>query len=261
MVRKRTQGINPYIQSPEQILELLHQELCWDFHQHPFQWIHFYGAGMGSAQNKALLESLLHQWAPQSSGEVQGDMMAAARGLCGRSAGMVSILGTGSNIGFYDGQHLDCRQVSLGYLAGDEGSGNHMGRQLLQYLAYGRLDPEMVGAFHQLFPDSLEEIIRRLYASPFPNRYLASFVPFLVAHRGQFMVENIIEDCLHEFFLHHVLRFRESWNYPLHFTGSIAYFFRDRIQDLCEQYGLNLGLIEQSPLEGLIRFHAQLQED
>lgn len=255
LIRKQTQGINPYIQSPDQILGLLNQELCWDFAQFPLSRIYFYGAGTGSPGKKALLESLIRVWAPKATGEVHGDMMAAARGLCGNSPGMVAILGTGSNAAFYDGRDLASRQISLGYLAGDEGSGNQMGKKVLQYMAYHRFEPELEDGFRSLFPEPLEEIIGRLYEAPFPNRFLAGFVPFLIAHRGHYMVENIIEDCLNEFFLTHILKFRESWSHPLHFTGSVAYAFRDRIQDLCQQYGLSLGTMVASPMEGLIQYH------
>ena len=69
------------------------------------------------------------------------------------------------------------------------------------------------------------------------------------------MVENIIEDSLSEFFHHHILKYRESWKHPIHFTGSVAYEFRDVIKEICLQNELTLGKIERSPLKGLIEFH------
>jgi len=69
------------------------------------------------------------------------------------------------------------------------------------------------------------------------------------------MVENIIEDAFIDFYQRHVLKYRESWKYPIHFVGTVAYEFRDIIHSLHEQYGLDTGNILKSPAEGLIRFH------
>lgn len=255
-ILKQTQGINPHIQTPEQIRALLDTELCWDFATYPLKSIYFYGAGTGSPQKKTLLESLIREWAPRSQCEIHDDLMAAARGLCGSEPGMVLILGTGSNAGYYNGQMLTPSYISLGYIAGDEGSGNHLGKQILQHMAYGRFDPELQASFYRMFPPSIEEIVRQLYASPFPNRYLAQFVPFLSAHRGHGQVENMIEESLTQFITLHKLKSESNPRAPWHFTGSVAFAFRDKVREIVEKQSLLLGAITASPLEGLIRYHA-----
>ena len=72
------------------------------------------------------------------------------------------------------------------------------------------------------------------------------------------MVENIIEDCLSDFFQHHILKYRESWKLPLYFTGSVAFEFKDVLATLCDQYELELGYIVKTPIDGLISYHKQL---
>jgi glucosamine kinase len=71
------------------------------------------------------------------------------------------------------------------------------------------------------------------------------------------MVENIIEDCINDFFQHSILKYRNSWKSPLYFTGSVAYEFRDIIESLCDQYELELGKIEPSPLDGLVKYYKE----
>ena len=88
-----------------------------------------------------------------------------------------------------------------------------------------------------------------------PNRYLASFAIFLAENRGHYMIENIIEDGLNDFFYTHLISYRESSKLPVHFTGGIAYGFKDVIQQLCIGYDLKLGTILRSPMEGLVRYH------
>ena len=109
--------------------------------------------------------------------------------------------------------------------------------------------------FEQHFGNSVPAMLEKLYREPFPNRYLASFVQLLIDNRGHFMVENIIEDCLNDFFHMQILKYRYSWKSPIHFVGSIAYEFKEVLKALCEQYELELGNIVKSPIHTLVKYH------
>ncbi len=257
-VHFRTTGINPYLQSEEIIYNLLAAELDWDFTEYLPDYINFYGAGAGNEDTQQQIGNILRQFFKTENVEVQSDMMAAARSLCGMQAGIVCILGTGSNSCYYNGITISRQLASLGYIAGDEGSGNHMGKRILQYYAYQTFDEDLRASFEQIITDTLPQILHKLYKEPFPNRYLAGFVPLLAQNRGHYMVENIIEDCLNDFFMQHILKYRESWKYPVHFTGSISWEFRDVIAQLCCQYELEAGDISKTPLERLIAYHSRL---
>ena len=98
-------------------------------------------------------------------------------------------------------------------------------------------------------------ILDCVYKKPLANRYLASYSMFLAENRGHFMVENIIEDGLNDFFLTHLYKYNESWKLPINFTGSVAFGFKDILQELCNSYNLELGTVLQSPMEGLIKYH------
>ena len=91
-------------------------------------------------------------------------------------SGVVCILGTGSPSCYYDGKKIKEQRPSLGYIAGDEGGGNYMGKRILQYYAYGTFDAELKMGFEMRFGNDIREIINTLYHQPSPNRYLASFV-------------------------------------------------------------------------------------
>jgi len=113
-------------------------------------------------------------------------------------------------------------------------------------------------AFEQLYGNDIGTILRRLYSEPFPNRYLATFVQLLKENRGHYMIENIVEDCINDFFHHQIMKYRQSWKTPLYFTGSVSYEFQDVIKMLCKQYELEFGGIEKSPIESLVKFHRQM---
>lgn len=257
-VHFRTAGINPYLQSSEQILSLLEHELEWDAKKQAVDNISFYGAGASRQEQQKKLSDILKHFFGIKKVEVQCDMMAAARAMCGDKKGIVCILGTGSNSCFYDGKKIKERQVSLGYIAGDEGSGNYLGKRVLQYYTYNTFDEELRMSFEQLYGNDIGSVLRRLYSEPFPNRYLASFVQLLKENRGHYMVENIIEDCLNDFFHHHIMKYRQSWKSPLYFTGSVAFEFQDVLETLCGQYELEFGKVAKSPIENLVKFHQKL---
>lgn len=246
-------GISPYLQSKEQIIATVDAGLGNDL---DVDKIFFYGSGINSKENKQIVKSALKAHFKIKDIEVESDMLAAARGLSKDKKGIVCILGTGSNACFYDGSKVKTQLPSLGYIAGDEGSGNHMGKRILQYYSYNTFDTELKIYFEQHFGDNLNNILDKIYREPFPNRYLASYVKLLAENRGHFMVENIIEDCLNDFFHHHLFKYRQSWKHPIHFTGSVSYVFADVIKSLCHQYELELGTILQNPLEGLIQYHS-----
>lgn len=256
-VHFKTSGINPYLQTADMISDLLNTEMGWKSNKHSADSISFYGAGAGSESNQKIIKQVLCKFFDMRKVDVQGDLLAAARSLCGDQKGIVCVLGTGSNSGYYDGRKIKEQQASLGFIAGDEGSGNHMGKRVLQYYAYHTFDTELRMSFEMMFGNDLTAILHSLYREPFPNRYLAKMVELLIANRGHYMVENIIEDSLNDFFHHHVLKYRQSWKQPLYFTGSIAHFFKDVISGLCEQYELELGGVVQSPLAGLIKYHSK----
>ena len=256
-IKFKTAGINPYLQTPEAINNMLSNEMAWNKTRHSADAITFYGAGAGNAKNQKLVQDALKDFFGIKKVGVQSDMMAAAHSLCGTNKGVVCIIGTGSNSCYFDGKKIVSQQASLGYMVGDEGSGNYMGKRVLQYYAYKTFDAELRAGFEMKFGNNLDAMLHAIYREPFPNRYLAGFVELLRENRGHFMVENIIEDSLNEFFRHHILKYRQSWKQPIHFSGSIAYGFRDVITNLCHQYELELGRIIQSPLDRLITYYKQ----
>ncbi len=253
--KARTSGINPYLQQDQDIENILQKEFPNRPDSGADTTVIFYGAGLGKPQNKSRLSAVLQRFFQTSDTRVLTDMFGAARALCGQEKGVVCILGTGSNSCFYDGETIADQHASLGYLAGDEGSGNHLGKKVLQYYAYKTFDTELSAAFEQDWGNDLGKILTELYSNPFPNRYLARFVKLLAENRGHFMVENILEDAFTAFFTKHVFKYRQTWQGPVHFAGSVAYQFRDVITDMCQTQEIELGRVVQAPMEDLVRFH------
>ena len=251
-----TQGINPYFFTESQIISLLQKELPANLNEHGIEAVHFYGAGCSDPANCMMVENSIRTVLPSVKEiSVETDVLAAAKALCGHNTGVVGILGTGSNSCVFNGKKIVKNNPSPGYILGDEGSGAFLGKKVLQYFIYNTFDEDLTHRFKQKYKISYADILQKVYKSSMPNRYLASFAPFLSENRGHFMIENIIEDGISEFFFTHLYKYAETWTHPLHFSGSIAWHFKDTLQDLCNSFELQLGKVLKGPMEGLIEYH------
>ena len=218
--------------------------------------IFYYGTGCANPSNALMIKKALKQVFPDSVINVDHDLMGAARALCGREKGIACILGTGSNSCYYNGKKIVKNSPGLGFILGDEGSGANLGIKTVQYYLYNTFDPDLMERFAAKYNASSPEILEAVYKKPLPNRYLAQYVGFLVENRGHYMIENIIEDSLNDFFFNHICKYGESWKLPIHFIGSVAYGFKDVIKDLCNAYQFQLGVIMKNPMDGLIKYHS-----
>ncbi|MGN6437936.1 MAG: N-acetylglucosamine kinase [Agriterribacter sp.] len=252
-----TQGISPYFFNTAQIAEILTKELLPSLKKVQVDEVYYYGTGCINPNNVQIVKKAIAQVFPGlKKNEVTHDVMAAARALYGDDKGVACILGTGSSSCYYNGKKIVTNKPGLGYVLGDEGSGAYLGKKVLQYYLYETFDEELAGRFQIKYnkPDA-SSILENVYKKPLANRYLASFTPFLSENRGHYMVENIIEDALNDFFFHHICKFKESWTMPVSFVGGIAFHFKDVIAELCDSYEFTLGRILKNPMEGLAEYH------
>ncbi|MEX6687463.1 N-acetylglucosamine kinase [Danxiaibacter flavus] len=252
-----TQGISPYFLNNEQIIAVLQKELLPRLRKVEVDEIYYYGTGLANPDNAKLLKSVFKKLFPAAKVQAEIDLLAAARALCGSEKGVVCILGTGSNSCYYNGKKIIKNSPGLGYVLGDEGSGAYMGKKVIQHYLYNTFDEDLMSRFVARFQTNASEILEKVYKWPQPNRYLASFALFLAENRGHYMIENIIEDSLNDFFFNHLYKYRESWTLPISFVGGIAYGFKDVLKDMCYTYELELGRVLKTPMDGLIEYHGE----
>jgi len=255
--KQRTKGLNPAIISDTDAFNVIKANDLIYSNKLNVSHVYFYGAGCGTEKPSKMLKEVLESIFLNAEVVVEEDTYAAIYATVGVShrPAVVCILGTGSNTGYYNGKIIAKNSPGLGYVLGDEGSGAYLGKKVLQYFLYKTFDEELMLCFEKKYNLNRSEILNKIYQEPLPNKYLASFAIFLSEHRGHYMIENIIEDGLNDFFYTHLNKLNESWLHPIHFTGSVAYAFRDVIKQLALVYEMELGKITKSPMEGLIAYH------
>ena len=253
--RLQTQGINPFHQSEDDIRTILHSMLV---PQSTHLEIYFYGSGV-RPELKPLMERLLFEAFPEAAViEAHGDLVGAARAVCGRSEGIACILGTGANSGLYDGQQIVQNTPPLGYILGDEGSGSVLGRQLLNALYKGFMPSSLVDDFQSFTGMTMPDVISRVYRQPMANRFLASLSPFISTHIDVPEVNQMVVGCFREFFRRNVVRYARP-DLPVGFVGSIADCYRIQLADAAAVEGFVVGTVLKSPIDGLIAYHQSQQ--
>lgn len=248
-----TPGLNPFMQQPGEMADTLRHELLPALHGTTVKAVRFYGAGcrgQGARDMAALLGGLF----PGADVEVESDLLGAARALCGRREGIACILGTGSNSGLYDGQAIVCQTPSLGYVLGDEGSGATLGRRLVSDALKGALGDDLADAFRRETGLAVDTAIERVYRAPYPNRFLASFAPFLHAHREHPEIHLILLEEFRRFFRRNIAPYARR-ELPVGFVGSIALHFADEVREAAAAEAFTVGAIQKSPLPLLVEYH------
>jgi glucosamine kinase len=250
-----TEGLNPYFLSKEKIVSTVKEKILPVVAD--VEKVFFYGAGCGLPAKASLVKDALDTAiAARMPSEVSGDILGAARSLLQVQEGIACILGTGSNSCVYDGREITTVMPSLGYMFSDWGSGTVMSKDLIALLLQEKLPSFMLEDFHDTYKLGRLEILDHIYNKPLPNRFLASFTPFLLKYAEVPECKEIILGNFTKFFFYYVLRYPSVKRaIKVSFTGSIAYRFQSYLLQIANEMGISVGNIVQHPMDGLVKYH------
>ena len=252
-----TKGFNPNY-SDIQHLETLVETQNFAPQPNKIHSIHYYGTGCGNEQNCQLIKDVFQRHFPEAEITVTHDLMAACHALLGHEKGIACILGTGSNACLYDGENITERAVSLGYLVGDEGSGMHIGREVIRAYFYGFMPDDLRQSFENQYHLEQKDFIDRLYHGDQPSRYLATYARFAGEHQSHPFIRDLVKGCFNTFIEAFVLRFENANMMKVSFVGSVASHFQNLLRESLAGYGLAMGEVMSSPAEGLIQYYQSL---
>jgi glucosamine kinase len=249
-----TSGINPFYQNKRTILHLLQKEFTLKINK-PAR-IYFYGAGCSGEDAKNIVDEPLQKYFHPEFLSVESDLMAAAHSLCQHDEGIACILGTGSNSCYYNGKEITRHVPSLGYILGDEGSGADIGRRLVSDILKKQLPSSITERFYITYAFTPEQILEHVYKNPFPNRFLARYTTFVAENIAEPSLHNLVKNGFNKFFHRNIRQYPQAHDQPVHFTGSIAFFFQDILKESAAECGFRTGIITRSPMAGLIKYHS-----
>lgn len=250
-----TPGINPFYQTEEEIENQISTLLYPELMGFSVKKIFFYGAGCAFEDKKQIVKNAISVSFPKAQIEIEFDLLAAARGLFLKEKGIACILGTGSNSCFYDGKNIIHNVSPLGFILGDEGSGAVLGKKFAADCLKNQLPEKLKDKFLKQYDLTPAQIIESVYKKPFPNRFLAQFTRFLSENIAEPSIYNIVFDSFTEFFTRNIMQYNNYKDYPVCFIGSIAYYFKDVLEVAANELDIQIGIIYQSPMPGLIKYH------
>lgn len=259
IIEFNTTGMNPVMLTYEEMSQRIAEEVAPELNSYlaQIQHIYYYGAGCRGGDYNRAVEKAIKNSFPSSTISVESDMTGAAKALCGNQPGIACILGTGSNSCLYDGEKIIDAIAPLGYILGDEGSGAVLGRQLISDVFKKQLPVELCLKFREQYDLNMETVINRVYGSPEANRFLASLTPFLAKYIEEPSIHRLVLNSFKSFFVRNVAHYMAYKTLPVNFVGSIAYHFRDVLQEAAAAIDCNIGKIIISPMEGLISYHSR----
>ncbi|WP_018626239.1 hypothetical protein [Niabella aurantiaca] len=216
----------------------------------------FYSAGSGySKEADAVLENGIAAIFPNAGISLETDLLAAARALLQKEAGLAAILGTGSNSGLYDGTRITCNIESGGFLLGDEGSGAHLGKMVITGFIRGDMPDGLKKNFEGRYKLAPEQLINEVYTSKTPNQYCARFAEFAGDHIDDPYCRELVIANFDDFFKKIITHYPDYQNHSINTVGSVAYHLKAVFVEVAARYGLKVGNILRSAIEGLVRYH------
>jgi glucosamine kinase len=250
----KTAGINPFFQTPDQIEHLMVQELLPQLKE-DISTIYFYGAGCSSKGNIEILNEAFNKIFTDKEVHINHDLLGAARSLCGSEKGIACILGTGSNSCLYDGNFIIDNIPSLGFALGDEGSGAWLGKRLLQDY-YGRNMPKNIqNELENVFDLERGAVLDHIYKKPMPSKYLAGYSEYIHQQINEPYYFKLVYDSFVLFISNTVMKYDNYVDLPVHFTGSIAFYYSNILRKAATDLGIYVKNISQNPIAGLTLFH------
>ncbi len=245
-------GYNPLVQSlslGQEMIKGLYNEI------NPVRpdEIWYYGAGVIELQAADLVRTLISASFPSSSIHISTDLEGAARAACGREAGTVAILGTGSHAAVFDGYHILRQANALGYMLGDEGGGSDIGRSLVQAYFYNEM-PELVRIeMKKLIGGGRTDFLKELYTSLAPNQFLADFARVAVGLHDHTWIKNLVTERFHLFVKRHLVPLAPMG--PVHILGSIGCIFAGLIEKELTHHSIRTGQLIKDPSHRLFEMH------
>ncbi len=228
-----------------------------NLHTEDIRKIHYYSAGVSTTSAKEFVEKEFDKkFSKLEIVSINSDLLGAARAVFQNTKGIIVILGTGSNVSFYNGHKLIQDTPSLGYIMGDEGSGFDIGKAIIKAYYYNQMTDYDRLAFEMNFKHNKEQLLKSVYQEEKPNKYIASYSKFLTFASSVFK-ERILRKAFEKFIAARLKPCTEKYPYNVAFIGSIAYHYESQLVRILKQHDIGFHSTIKSPIDGLIDYHTK----
>ena len=250
----RTIGFNPYfINSVSIISHLENSDL--NKYKEKIEKVFFYGAGCSSKEKNKIIEDPFIEFFSNAKITISHDLDAACFAMYHNKPNITCILGTGSNSCLYDGKNIIENAPSLGFIVGDEASGNNFGKKILSLYFNNVMSDELKEKLESKYETDISVINKNIYNNSRANVFLAEYFPFVIETKNYPIIQELIKNTLDEFITLHVKCFSNYQEVEINLIGSVSFFLSDEIHDAAKRNNFKIGIIIQNPIKRLINFH------
>ncbi len=266
-----TQGLNVsamHIESIADIIAAAGKEIVSKFKE-PISKVYLYLAGVTTEETKTTITKVLQEHLNSSAKiEIETDLMAAARGVCGRDPGIVGILGTGSNACYYNGFAIRDKINPGGYILGDEGGAASLGKLFISDYIKGLIPENVDIDFKANHISDYASIIEQVYKSDAPSKFLGSLAPFILQHYEDPYIKELVDNNFRAFFHRSLMPLIQRNNtrqcsikadkLKIGIMGGFGLACKDIINEIAAEFNVEITSFHASPIEGLIKYHLSL---
>jgi glucosamine kinase len=253
----KTNGINPYFIDEKHILQLLNKNINLIHHAEEIKRVYFFGAGASSTELKDVVKNAFAEFFKFAKISVAHDIEGAAIACCRNSPGIIGICGSGSNAAWYDGRKVKPNNYGLGYILADEGSGNWLGRELIKSFMNETLPDSLQKKFAHRYDADRKTLLEKVYRQKQPALFLSSFTEFFIDNQEDEYLKNVIKNGFNKLITTYLLPLHKQHpQAPVHFEGSVAFGFRDYLQEAAAEAGLQIAGVIKEPINNLLTYYS-----
>lgn len=250
-------GINPLFVDQKTLLMQLNKKTILINHAERLKKIYVFAAGATSVQKRDELAASLSLFFKFSKIIVQDDLSGASIAACGNKTGIVSLLGSGSNCAYYNGNHPEENNFGLGFILGDEGSANHMGKMILKHYLQEKLPAELLKKFKKKYDLNRSEILERVYKKTLAQQFLSSFLDFYIENGKHEYIRQLVDKSLQGFVDTYLLpAMKLNPGKEIHFVGLVAGIFQERLHVVAQKNGFEINTITKEPIYNLLNYYS-----
>jgi N-acetylglucosamine kinase-like BadF-type ATPase len=253
----KTPGINPFFNDESHITQFLNKNTELINNAEKINRVYFFGAGASSKERQEIVTTALGSFFRFSKIVVEHDLKAAALAACGDEKGIIGILGSGSNAAYFDSKKIVENNFGLGYILGDEGSGNWLGRRLLKSYLNDLMPAEFAAKFKKKYDLDRTQILDKVYRQAQPALFLSSFSDFLMDNQNEPFVKQIVTDGFDRFFKTYIIPLKKQHpTSQIHMLGTVAAGFDEYLIEVAKNNNLEISSIIKEPIYNLLKYYS-----
>ncbi len=249
----------PALQLSRETLEDFEKKIHrWhEFQPGSMQSVFLFAAGKIDQKKEEAFKEILSRVLGVVHVHIHSDMLAACYAAAGNQAGIVGILGTGSNSCYYDGSSITKNISPGGFILGDEGGATDIGKMVLKDYLRDDIPLDIRKELETEWKISPNLVIQNIYGGSIRDaaNFCSGIAPFASSRLNNDYCRGICRGAVDQY-VQLIEKGYIGLSNQLYLVGSTAFYLKDLLVESCEKRNIELIKIIQHPVKDLSIFLA-----